>query len=335
LQIEHDGVEPFAAGEEIECLLAGGDRAELGPGPAGVLREDLAVGGAVLDQRQTLLRELAGGGGAAGLGASEREACVRMMRWTVEPLPASLSAQILPPINSARRLQIARPRPVPPNCRVVELSTWESDLNSRSILLAGMPMPVSRTEMRMKNASGSAGVSAPASSPGFSSRLTAMATSPLAVNFTALLTRLIMTWRRRVTSPWMSGRRLSSTAYTRSSFFSAERGVRRSSASSRQVRSSKGCRSKSSLPASIFEKSRMSLMIFSSESAALRTVSTKSRCSLDSSASISSEVMPMMPFIGMRISWLVLARNSDLARLASSSSWFNPMSAVLLSKSCC
>ena len=28
--------------------------------------------------------------------------------------------------------------------------------------------------------------------------------------------------------------------------------------------------------------------------------------------------MPMMPFIGVRISWLTVARNSDLARLPAS-----------------
>ena len=32
-----------------------------------------------------------------------------------------------------------------------------------------------------------------------------------------------------------------------------------------------------------------------------------------------SAVMPMTPFMGVRISWLMLARNSDLARVASSS----------------
>ena len=36
------------------------------------------------------------------------------------------------------------------------------------------------------------------------------------------------------------------------------------------------------------------------------------------SVSSSSSVMPMMPFIGVRISWLMLARNSLLARLAAS-----------------
>ena len=34
--------------------------------------------------------------------------------------------------------------------------------------------------------------------------------------------------------------------------------------------------------------------------------------------SSASSVMPMMPFIGVRISWLMLARNSDLSRDASS-----------------
>ena len=29
----------------------------------------------------------------------------------------------------------------------------------------------------------------------------------------------------------------------------------------------------------------------------------------------------MMPFIGVRISWLILARKSDFARLASSAAW--------------
>ena len=31
--------------------------------------------------------------------------------------------------------------------------------------------------------------------------------------------------------------------------------------------------------------------------------------------------MPMTPFIGVRISWLMFARNSDLSREASSAAW--------------
>ena len=73
-----------------------------------------------------------------------------------------------------------------------------------------------------------------------------------------------------------------------------------------------------SLPASIFEKSRMSLMRVSSDSPDAWTMSRYSRCSLRELGVEHSSVMPMMPFIGVRISWLMLARNSLLARLAAS-----------------
>ncbi len=62
----------------------------------------------------------------------------------------------------------------------------------------------------------------------------------------------------------------------------------------------------------------MSLMTVSSESAELLTRPRYSRCRGVSSVSRASSVMPMMPFIGVRISWLMLARNSLLARLAAS-----------------
>ena len=42
------------------------------------------------------------------------------------------------------------------------------------------------------------------------------------------------------------------------------------------------------------------------------------------SVSRASSVMPMMPFIGVRISWLMLARNSLLARLAVSAVLLGP-----------
>ena len=47
-------------------------------------------------------------------GAVAAAARAGIVKWNVAPLPASLSTQILPPISSARRLQIARPSPVPP-----------------------------------------------------------------------------------------------------------------------------------------------------------------------------------------------------------------------------
>ena len=41
----------------------------------------------------------------------------------------------------------------------------------------------------------------------------------------------------------------------------------------------------------------------------LRMVSTNSRCSSSSGVSINKSVMPVMAFMGVRISWLMLARN--------------------------
>ena len=52
------------------------------------------------------------------------------------------------------------------------------------------------------------------------------------------------------------------------------------------------------------------------------TVSAYSCCSGVSGVSRSSAVMPMMPFIGVRISWLIAARKSLFARLAISAASF-------------
>ena len=71
----------------------------------------------------------------------------------VEPLPGpSLSAHIRPPISSARRRLIARPRPVPPYLRVVLESACENDWNRRPMPSALRPMPVSRTRKRQHRA---------------------------------------------------------------------------------------------------------------------------------------------------------------------------------------
>ena len=61
-------------------------------------------------------------------------------------------------------------------------------------------------------------------------------------------------------------------------------------------------------------------MTDSSESADALTMSRHSRCSGLGPVSRAASVMPRIAFIGVRISWLTLARNSDLARLAASAS---------------
>ena len=62
----------------------------------------------------------------------------------------------------------------------------------------------------------------------------------------------------------------------------------------------------------------MSLMTVNSASAEDLTIREYSRCSEVRSVSNTRSVMPMTPFIGVRISWLILARNSLLDRFAAS-----------------
>ena len=69
-------------------------------------------------------------------------------------------------------------------------------------------------------------------------------------------------------------------------------------------------------PASIFDKSRISLMMDNKASALVLIVVANSRCSGDKDVSHNRLIMPMTPFIGVRISWLIFARNSLLALAA-------------------
>jgi hypothetical protein len=59
-------------------------------------------------------------------------------------------------------------------------------------------------------------------------------------------------------------------------------------------------------------------MTISSESAEIFTISRFSRCWRVRSVPSVSMVSPMIPFIGVRTSWLTLARNSLFARFAAS-----------------
>ena len=62
----------------------------------------------------------------------------------------------------------------------------------------------------------------------------------------------------------------------------------------------------------------MSLRMLSNVEAALARVLSFSRWSCCRGVDISTCTMPTMPFIGVRISWLIEARNSDLMRFADS-----------------
>ena len=179
----------------------------------------------------------------------------------VAPRPGPpLSADIVPPISSARRLLMARPSPVPPYLRVVEASAWLNFWKSLPIPSAESPMPVSRTA---KVSSAVLPVTV---------AVTVSTTSPRSVNLMALASRLSRICRSRVTSPLTAGGTSPSNRYARSSCFCAARVPTRSSADSTHSRRSNGCASMSMRPASIFEKSRMSLMMVKSASPESRMV---------------------------------------------------------------
>ncbi len=71
----------------------------------------------------------------------------------------------------------------------------------------------------------------------------------------------------------------------------------------------------------------MSLIKASSALLDWLTISRYCRCSVVGSRSMSSSLMPMIQFMGVRISWLMLARNSLLARLLA---WASRMACIRL-----
>ena len=123
-----------------------------------------------------------------------RSACVK---WKVEPVPGpALSTHIVPPISSASRLLMASPSPVPPYLRVVALSAWLNDWNSRLMpASAQADAGVAHREVQQAAFDRSARRLA---------ARTVSTTSPASVNLTALLSRFSSTWRSRVTSPTMA-----------------------------------------------------------------------------------------------------------------------------------
>ena len=67
------------------------------------------------------------------------------VKWNVAPRPGSLSSHIRPPISVTRRDAIESPRPVPPNCRVIDPSACVNASKIACCFSRGMPMPVSAT----------------------------------------------------------------------------------------------------------------------------------------------------------------------------------------------
>ena len=183
------------------------------------------------------------------------------VKWKVLPVPGVLSSQMRPPIRWTRVDEIASPRPVPPNWRVVDASAWLNASKTLACFSTGIPMPVSATRK----------CSRVHPSPRESSR-TATITCPRSVNLMALPARFVRICFNRTGSP-ITPVGMSGAMSTRiSSPFSSARTASGFNASPIASASENGIDSRSSLRDSILEKSRMSLRIVSRDSADPLTV---------------------------------------------------------------
>ena len=209
----------------------------------------------------------------------------------VDPTPGSLVAPMRPSMRSISCFDMDNPKPVPPNSRVIDASAWLNRSKIRANCSGAMPIPSSTTSTCSK-----------ASSPVRATQDTDRVTFPSCVNLTALPARFINTCRIRPSSPTsrVTAHFLSSTvSLTRCT---SARFCKRSATPRNMAQGSKGTGSMASFPVSIFEKSRISLMIESRPLAESVMVFACKRCSSSRFVSMSSDVMPMTPFSGVRIS---------------------------------
>ena len=205
--------------------------------------DDLAVRRVVVDDEDPLAGEVREARRRARSSSAPRPRRRAARCGRSNPSPGSLSTEIVPPISSTRRFEIASPSPVPPKRRVVEASTWLNEVNSWSIRSGGIPIPVSRTASSTRYEPGPV-----------SSASTSTTTSPALGELDRVREEVqehlpqarLVARRSRRARPRRSGSRARCS-------FSHARGATMSSAPSTQSRRLNGSRSRSSLPASIFE----------------------------------------------------------------------------------
>ena len=125
---------------------------------------------------------------------------------------------------------------------------------------------------------------------------------------------------------WHSG---SPGSKERVTFFSGD-SFRQSELSSSLITlfNSKSVSMNSIVPASIFDKSRMSLMSCSSKVLLFSMMLTYSCFSSSSSVEANIPENPTMALSGVRISWLMLARNADFSLFDSSARFLAETSSV-------
>ena len=223
------------------------------------------------------------------------------------PLPFSLLMSIVPSIMSTKFLTMDMPRPVPPILSTILPYSCSKGSNIFDRNASLIPIPVSVTR-------NSASSSVSLRLQPFTDNSTL---PPAGVNFTALDNRLIKICLMRILSPYRTSFAIS-VQQIKSSFFDLAIILIWLSTASITDCSSSGSVCRLIFFSSILLMSNVSLIKFSRYTLELLICSRFSLISpLTSSFSRVNVVKPMIPFIGVRISWLTRWRNSDFALFAS------------------
>lgn len=246
----------------------------------------------------------------------------------VLPRSGVLSTVTAPPRSWAISRVMDRPSPVPPYLRlVVPSACWKAPkIDSR--FCSGMPIPVSLTR---KATTGPPRTTPPGtSSSGAGS--TASSTPPRSVNFTAFDSRLRSTCRSRESSVSRSAGAPGAVTTVNSSPFWLVMGRKVASTYSMSWRRVTRSGETSIFPASTFDRSRMSLISCSRSEPAEWMMPAYSTCfgvRLREGFWASNWARMSRLLSGVRSSWLMLARNSDLYFEASDSCWARASSSCL------
>ena len=231
----------------------------------------------------------------SSLGSTGSDVCgSRYVRGTrirkVEPCPGTLSTLICPPIISVNCLVIGNPSPVPPYFVVVSSSAWVNSSNTLMTCCSFMPIPVSAISKFSH--------SIPAKRIGCAVTVT----TPSSVNLQALVSKLIKHWRNRVSSPRMPPMSSATSNSMRLLFFDAS-GSPMLLSTLIMLLISKSEINSSILPASIFDRSKMSLIKPSKctpESVIFFRSSAMSSRPSSSASSSNNSLYPMIAFNGVR-----------------------------------
>ena len=217
------------------------------------------------------------------------------------PPPSAGSTPTSPPSRSTICLTMLRPRPVPPFCRASVASTCTNFSNTRSRYSSGMPVPWSRTVMRVVV-------------PSFSMPTTT--SPPRGENLTALDRRLMTTCVIRSGSTRTVASCEAGSSRTVTPKFSANP-LLASIACSASALSSIGSSANTTLPDSIFSISRMSLIKRTSRWLLLWAMARSRLAGSGNGPAAppaSSPSEPAIEVIGVRNSWLTVATNSSFMR---------------------